>query len=174
MAERTAPTQTAQQFVEARRATIARVLGSLPPRVAEGAPRLSEDRLQHLVQDAEELYWNELSWEEITDEEAVPGGHLTEMVFPGFLAFVSGLLVEEVPADSLAPASPHPDAVEEILLFLAGQYLNNAEEVSSGADSEKLLWAREMSGRLVDLVLYRLHGLSPAERERVDAGTGAG
>jgi hypothetical protein len=63
--------------------------------------------------------------------------------------------------------------VEEILLFLAGQFLNNAEEVSSGADSEKVLWAREMSGRLVDLVLYRLHGLSPDQREQVDAGTGA-
>jgi len=174
MAERTAPTETAQQFVEARRQRIARVLGYLPSRVAEGAPRLPEDRLQYLVQDAEELYWNELSWEEITDEEAVPGGHLTEMVFPGFLAFVNGVLVEEVPADSLAPASPHPDVVEEILVFLAGQYLNNAEEVSSGADSEKVLWAREMSGRLVDLVLYRLHGLSPDQREQVDAGTGAG
>jgi hypothetical protein len=174
MAERTAPTETAQKLVEERRQRIARVLGYLPSRVAEGAPRLPEDRLQYLVQDAEELYWNELSWEEITDEEAVPGGHLTEMVFPGFLAFVNGVLVEEVPADSLAPASPHPDVVEEILLFLAGQHLNNAEEVSSGADSEKVLWAREMSGRLVDLVLYRLHGLSPDQREQVDAGTGTG
>ncbi|MGH7457928.1 MAG: hypothetical protein ACREKN_02445 [Longimicrobiaceae bacterium] len=168
MPEHSADAETAQSVVESRRVRIEQLLGELPPCVAEGGESASGGNLAHLREDAEELYWNELSWEELTDEEAVPGGHLTEMVFPGFLAFVDGLLVREVPADSIAPANPRPDAVEEILRFLGERYASTTSDMESGADSEKLVWARAMTSRLIDLVLYRLYRLGPGERARLD------
>ena len=49
-----------------------------------------------LREEAEDLYWNELEWEHITDEEALEEGPLTTLTFPGFLAYVRGLLLREV------------------------------------------------------------------------------
>src|SRR5687768_9325580 len=169
MSRNAALTGTGRAFVARRRA---RVCGSLErPAVPVGADAdpLPPDRLEFFRHEAEELYWNELSWEELTDEEAIPGGHLTEMVFPGMLAFVEGLLVDRVPADALAPARPHPDAVEEILVFLGERFAEATAEQEAGADSQKLVWARHMTARLIDLVLYRLYRLTPAEQERLEA-----
>ncbi|HEU0302032.1 MAG TPA: hypothetical protein VFR37_21430 [Longimicrobium sp.] len=160
---------TGQAYVERRRAHVCGGLGR-PAQVAGAhAEPLSAERLEFVRREAEDLYWNELSWEELTAEEAIPGGHLTEMVFPGLLAFVEGLLVDRVPADALAPACPHPDAVEEILAFLGERYAQATSELEAGADSQKLVWARHMTARLIDLVLYRLYRLTPAEQERLEA-----
>ena len=170
MSRNAALSGTGQAYVERRRARLCtglqRPAGDV---VAANAEPLSAERLEFIRRDAEELYWNELSWEELTDEEAIPGGHLTEMVFPGFLAFVEGLLVDRVPADALVPARPHPDAVEEILVFLGERYAEATSRIEGGADSQKLVWARHMTARLIDLVLYRLYRLSPAEQERLEA-----
>ena len=38
----------------------------------------------------------------------------------------------------------HPDVVEEILRFLAEQYLKLTVELEGGADSQRLVWARAM------------------------------
>jgi hypothetical protein len=168
MTRNTADTGAAQAFVEQRRNRIFTVLGHVPGAVGADAVRLSPERLGHLRREAEDLYWNELTWEELTDEEAIPGGHLTEMVFPGFLAFIDGLLVDTVPEDSLAPASPHPDAVEEVLTFLGERYAEASADLESGCDSQKVVWARLMARQLVDLVLYRLYRLSPAEQEALE------
>ncbi|HEX8209219.1 MAG TPA: hypothetical protein VF584_03450 [Longimicrobium sp.] len=135
-----------------------------------GAETLSPERIESIRREAEELYWNELSWEQLTDEEAVAGGHMTEMVFPGFLAYVDGLLVDHVPAGAPSPARPHPDAVEEILTFVAERYAAATRELEAGIDSQKVVWARMMSSELVDLVLYRLYRLSPAEVEALEGG----
>lgn len=159
----------AQAHVEIRRARVVDALDR-PARVAgAGAEPLPRDRVEFLCREAEDLYWNELSWEQLTDEEEISGGHLTEMVFPGLLAFVDGLLVERAPVDSLAPARPHPDVVEAILLFLAERYTALTADLESGADSERIVWARAMTARLIDLVLYRLYELTPSEQERIDA-----
>ncbi|HEX2094665.1 MAG TPA: hypothetical protein VHG28_19830 [Longimicrobiaceae bacterium] len=168
MSKRTAEPGNAQAYIELRRARIRdSVQRPLRP-VAPDAVALSAERLAFLRREAEELYWNELAWEELTDEERIAGGHLTEMVFPGFLAFVDGLLVDRAPQDSPAPPRPHPDAVEEILTFLGERYAHLSAELESGADSQRLVWARAMTGQLIDLVLCRLYRLSPAERERVE------
>jgi hypothetical protein len=159
----------AQAFVESRRARVCAGLGRTPVPVGLGAPPLPPDRLAHLRRDAEELYWNELTWEELTDEEAISGGHLTEMVFPGFLSFVEGLLLEESPSDSLVPPCPHPDAVEEVLTFLGERYAQATADLEAGVDSQKVVWARMMTRHLIDLVLYRLYRLGPAERETLEA-----
>ena len=169
MTRNAAVSGAAQAFVEARRARIASLLGRALEPACRGCEPLPPERLAYFRHEAEELYWNELSWEELTDEEAIPGGHLTEMVFPGFLAFVEGLLVDRVPADALAPARPHPDAVEEILVYLGERFAEATSEIESGADSQKLVWARLMTARLIDLVLYRLYRLTPAEQERLEA-----
>jgi hypothetical protein len=168
MTKQAADPGTAQALVEMRRARIAdAVERPLSPIASDAAP-ISPERLAHFRREAEELYWNELAWEELTDEELVAGGHLTEMVFPGFLAFVEGLLVDRAPADSLAPARPHPDAVEEILTFLGERCTEASAELEAGVDSQSVVWARFMTCHLMDLVLYRLYGLTAAERERLE------
>lgn len=167
MSRNAAVSSTGQAFVERRRAAIREALPRPLSAVGADAEPMQQVRLDFVRREAEELYWNELSWEELTGEETMPGGPLTEMVFPGFLAFIEGLLVDRVPSDALAPARPHPDAVEEILAFLGERYVEASQQIESGADSQKLIWARAMTGRLVDLVLYRLYRVTPAERERL-------
>jgi hypothetical protein len=160
----TADPASAQAFVEQRRTRIFGILGRTPTPVIGVAP-LSADRLSYLRREGEELYWNELVWEELTDEEAITGGHLTEMVFPAFLAYVDGLLVDRVAEDSSAPACPHPDAVEEILTFLGERYAESTLDLENGCDSQKVVWARLMARQLIDLVLCRLYRLGSAEQE---------
>lgn len=140
-------------FLARRRARLERLLQHplVPPR----ASGVAEDRRAFLREEAEELYWNELEWEKLTSEEMRTGGsELVELAFPGFLAFIDGLLLKEVKHDSLAPASPRPEVVEDVLLFLSRHYL---ELLSATEPAQRL--EREMTERLIDLVLYRLHGL---------------
>jgi hypothetical protein len=140
-------------FLARRRARLEHVLqhALVPPR----SSGLSEDRRNFLREEAEELYWNELEWEKLTSEEMRSGGsELVELAFPGFLAFIDGLLLKEVNPDSPAPATPRPEVVEDVLLFLARRYL----ELLTEPDPPQRL-EREMTERLIDLVLYRLHGL---------------
>ncbi|HUG38218.1 MAG TPA: hypothetical protein VML54_14770, partial [Candidatus Limnocylindrales bacterium] len=133
-----------QAHVEARRGRVIEGLERPPERVGEGEIPLARDHIDHLVHDAEELYWNELAWEELTDEERVAGGHLTELVFPGFLAFVDGLLLETRLPGVLEAPRPHPEVVEEILVFLAERYTEATAELEQGADSERIVWARSL------------------------------
>jgi hypothetical protein len=163
-----APLQS-RAFVERRRERICAAVGRPLHPAGPAAEPLPPERLEFFRREAEELYWNELEWEELTDEEAIAGGHLTELVFPGFLAFVEGLLVDVAPHDALAPARPHPDAVEAILEFLGERYADSTAEIEAGADSQRLIWSRAMTARLADLVLYRLYRLTPAEQEQVEA-----
>ena len=162
MREHTAQSMTGQAYVDMRRARIREAVGRSGP--AFDCMPLSSERLEFLRREAEELYWNELAWEQITDEEVVQGGHLTEMVFPGFLAFVGGLLGRG-PA-----AQPHPDAVERILAFLGDRFVELSASLEAGADSRRQVWARAMTCQLIDLVVYRLLDVSSAERERLEAG----
>ena len=139
-------------FLARRRARLEQILQSplVPPR----SSGIDEERRKFLTEEAEELYWNELEWENLTSEEMQGGSELVELAFPGFLAFIDGLLLKEVNTDSLAPATPRPEVVEDVLLFLARRYL----ELLADTDPAQKL-EREMTERLIDLVLYRLHGL---------------
>ena len=69
---------------------------------------LPESDRSYLRETGEEFYWNDLEWEKLTGEEQVGEEFLTELAFPGFLAFVRGLLLEETMPDSVAPARPQP------------------------------------------------------------------
>ena len=57
---------------------------------------------------------------ELTDEEKVDDGELTEMVFPGLLAFVDALLLAGA-GDDGEDVSAHPDVVRDFLVWLAAR-----------------------------------------------------
>lgn len=157
-----------EALLEHRRARILRALGrTVAPVGGSGSP-LPESSLRSLLLDAQELYWNELAWEELTDEERIEGGHLTELVFPGLLSLVDGLLLQAGPAWDPDRPQARPEVVEEILRFLAQRFTEATRELERGADCGTLVWARAMTSQLIDLVLYRLYQLTPAERERLE------
>jgi hypothetical protein len=154
-------------FLARRRARLEKLLQHplVPPR-ASGVP---EAKRTFLREEAEELYWNELSWEKLTAEELQRGSIVVEMAFPGFLAFIDGLLLREAGPDSPVPASPRPQVVEDVLLFLSGRYV----ELDGQTDAEAAM-EREMTLRLMDLVLYRLHRLQGEDVERLELARLAG
>jgi len=156
--------------VEARRSRILRRLERSAEPVGAGGLPLPRNRVEHLVREAEDLYWNELAWEELTDEERVSGGHLTELVFPGFLTFVEGLLLDSPREGVFVVPQPHPEIVERILAFLGERYAEATIKLEQGADSERLVWARALTSQLIDLVLYRLYRLSADEQEALESG----
>jgi hypothetical protein len=140
-------------YLARRRAHLEKVLQH--PLVSPRASGLDPDRRAFLREEAEELYWNELEWEKLTEEEMSKGGSaLVEFAFPGFLAFIDGLLLKEVNSDSPVPANPRPEVVEDLLTFLALRVLELLPETDAQVALE-----REMTARLIDLVLYRLHGI---------------
>ena len=140
-------------FLARRRARLEQILQSplVPPRSSGITP----DRRKFLLEEAEDLFWNELEWEKLTSEEMQGGSELVEFAFPGFLTFVDGLLLKEVSPDSTVPASPRPEVVEDLLLFLSNRYLELLPETEPQSVLE-----RNMIERLIDLVLYRLHGIA--------------
>lgn len=145
-----------------RRLRLARLLGRELARPASSGT-LPEAHRRYLGQQGEELYWEELSWERLTRDEGLGLRGLVELTFPGFLAFVDGLLLAEVAVDATAPARPRPEVVEDILLFLAGRCL----ELEGRMEPEPTV-ERDATMRLVDLVLYRLHGVDVHEADRLE------
>jgi hypothetical protein len=140
-------------FLARRRARLEKILQTalVPPRSSNIPP----DRRKFLLEEAEDLYWNELEWEKLTSEEMEGGRELVEFTFPGFLAFVDGLLLKEANPDSPVPANPRPEVVEDVLLFLSTRYLELLPETEPQPKLE-----RDMTERLIDLVLYRLHNIA--------------
>ena len=158
----------ATTLLEGRREKMERALGRplAVPEPASGA-RLSESERDHLREAATDLYLNELAWENITEEEQVEGEALAELAFPGFLAFIQGLLLERVMPDSLAPANPRPEIAEDVVRFLAERVVALQDEMGGGGEGDAEQEARDLAltDRLLDLVLFRLHGVDPADAE---------
>jgi len=164
-------TDPAEDILQDARARLARILGSpLPaPLPGAGAP-LTPSEARYLQEEGESLYWNELEWEHITDEEQLDGGPLAELTFPGFLAYVRGLLLNEVMPDAQAPAEPRPEAVDGLLGFLARRIV---ELEGGGGDvqdpeAERVSAELALTRRLVDLVLGLLHRLPREALDRSD------
>ena len=147
------------------------ILGrQLRPGRSSTDPLPERDRA-YLQETAEELYWNDLEWEKLTGEEQLDEEFLTELAFPGFLAFVRGLLLEEAQPDSMAPPQPRPQLVADVLDFLSGRVVELDEGIatSEGEDRAHREAELKMTSRLVDLVLYLYYGLGPDEAGRVEA-----
>jgi hypothetical protein len=165
-------TDRAGTLLGGRRERLERLLSRKLSTPGDGpGAELTPEGRAHLRDHAQDLYWNELEWENITEEEAMEGGPLAEMAFPGFLAYVRGLLLTEVMPDALAPASPRPQVVEDILSFLAARIVELEDSLADPDHDEREGLQREMklANRLVDLVLYRYHGLTGEDVERVEA-----
>lgn len=124
------------------------------------------DSRSYLFEEACELYLNELNWEELTEEEKVEDGELTEMVFPGLLAFVDALL-PRAPNGEPDRDREHRDVVHDFLLWLAARLVRLRHERSDDA-REQLRSRREagITDDLIDLVAGRLYGLEPEELDR--------
>ena len=158
----------ATTLLEGRREKMEHALGRplAVPEPATGA-ELSESEREHLRDAATELYVNELAWENITDEEQVEGEPLAELAFPGFLAFIQGLLLDQVMPDSLAPANPRPEIAEDVARFLAERVVALQDKMGGDSEEDAEQRARDLglTDRLLDLVLFRLHGVDPADAE---------
>ncbi len=156
---------------------IEQLLGAhLPPPIPTPAPPLQESERAHLREAAEELYWNELEWEKLTGEERLDEEFLTELAFPGFLAFIRGLLLTVTMPDALAPPRPSPEVVQDILVFLAARIVELEEQAAASDQEDRLHREAElkMTDRLVDLVLYLLHQLDPDSVTQVEAALASG
>lgn len=164
-------TDRATTLLDARRERLERLLDRhLAPPVDESGGPLSDEARRYLLGEAETLYWNDLEWEHITDEEALEEGPVTQLTFPGFLAFVRGLLLQEVMPDSMAPATPRPQVVADILHFLATRVVELEDGLDESSDeAEKLRSELDMTSHLIDLVLYQFHRVSREEMERIEA-----
>lgn len=136
---------------------------------------LSEKERAYLLETAEEFYWNELEWEKLTEEERLDQESFADMAFPGFLAFVRGLLLDEAQPDSQAPPQPRPEVVADILGFLARRVVELEEEAHGAQGDEQSQREAElkMTSRLVDLVLYIYYRLDREEANRVETGSSA-
>lgn len=139
--------------------------GSSPAGDREGAT--PPESRSYLFEEACELYLNELNWEELTEEERVSDGELTEMVFPGLLAFVDALVPG--PGGVGEDASrDHPDVVRDFLLWLAARLRDlRGYEGDDAHERERARREAAITDDLLDLVAGRLYGLDPRELERV-------
>ncbi len=164
-------TDSIERELGRRKARMARLL-ERPLEMPEGdAAPLSPDRRAYFLEEARELYWNELEWENITGEERLDDGPFTEQAFPGFLAFVRGLLLRESIDERETPAEPHPAIVNEILGFLADRVVTLRAELGERDpewDAEQSARELSMAEPLVDLVLALLYEVTPAERVRLE------
>jgi hypothetical protein len=153
-------------LLSSRRDRLSQVLGRYPaPTLGIAAP---EHVREHLLEEATELYWNELEWEHITQDA---GEDAIERCFAGLLSFVRGLLLRDAAPGSDAPGA-RPEVVEELLRFLAARLLELDERISTGqvdGEPEKIRRELDMTDRLLDLVLYRWLELSPQEAARAEA-----
>lgn len=169
-------TDRAGTLLGGRRERLERVLDrSLAAPANDSSPPLSDDTREHLESDALDLYWNELEWEHITDEEALEQGPLPSLTFPGFLAYIRGLLLSEVMPDALSPANPRPQVVEDVLGFLAKRVVELEDGLTDPGDGEaaRLRAELDMTSDLIDQVLYLYYGLGPDEIERVESAAQA-
>jgi hypothetical protein len=157
-------------LLDGRRSRISRALGRALAQPEFHDSPLPEQSREHLLGEARDLYWNELEWENLMEEEATDEGDpLTELMFPGLLAFVRGLLLTEANPDALAPAEPRPQVVEDLLRFLAGRLLEIDEQLADDGDHADQLEAERLAtDRLIDLVLHRYHGLDATDVDALE------
>ncbi|MFQ5680059.1 MAG: hypothetical protein ACE5HP_11450 [Gemmatimonadota bacterium] len=161
---------TARILLEERlrglRKAVGRHLGPVDVVVRPAKPSVR----RHLFEEACELYWNELRWEEISDEERVGDWELTEMIFPGLLALVDALLPKG-PTGAPDRSREHRDVARDFLLWLAGRLveLKNKRPEDNG-DRSSLRRELEITDELIDLILFRLYSLTREEVARYQRG----
>ena len=159
--------EAARELLERRLRSVRSLADDGPVPSGDRAGDTAPESRQYLFEEACELYLNELNWEGLTEEERVGDEELTEMVFPGLLAFVDAL----VPGPGGVgedPSRDHPDVVRDFLLWLAAR-LQELRALADTDEHERERARREaaITDDLLDLVAGRLYGLSPEQVERV-------
>jgi hypothetical protein len=162
---------SALELIQSRRRALQAVVGKAlqTPGGTPEAP-LAPDRHAHLLEELQELYWNDLEWENVTEEERMEGGSIPEMTFPGVLALTRGLLLTEINADSPGEAQPRPEVVDDFLAFLGARVLE-LDRVASGEPGEegdRSALELRMTQGLLDRVLMEYHRLSPEDVGMLD------
>ena len=163
--------ERAATLLGGRRERIERILGrELEAPTAGANEPIPDETRSYLLSEVQDLYWNEIEWEHITDEESLEAGPLAELTFPGLLAYVRGLLLSEVMPDSLSPANPRPQAVADALDFLAARVVQLQDELSErdAGDQERQQAELDMTNSLIDQVLYLYYSLDEGDVERVE------
>lgn len=123
---------------------------------------------RHLFEEACELYWNELSWEQITDEELYEEGELTEMVFPGLLALIDAFLPRSRNGEPDRNRE-HRDVAHDFLLWLATRLIELRNTPPEDAtDRARLRREEKITDELIDLVTYRLYSLTEEDVVRLE------
>lgn len=160
-----------QALLSERRERFSNLLGQALSQPKQDDSPLAPEARTHLLEDGRDLYWNELEWEHLTEEEALDSEEpLIELMFPGVLAYVRGLLLTRVNPDALAPAEPRPQVVQDLLDFLAGRVLELRAALAEGPGEDETRLRAELhaTDRLVDLVLFLYHGLDKDEMDRLE------
>lgn len=154
----------ARELIERELQTVAAaVRRELPPHPP--LERTPESQHRHLLEEVQELYENELLWDEEgedrTDVEAA------DLVFPGTLALVNALATSHTPGEQ-GEGAPHRDVVFAFLRWLGDRVrsLRGRRPGDETAAGRKL----ELTGRLIRLVSYRYFGLTQDEIERLEGG----
>lgn len=125
------------------------------------------DSRRHLFEEACELYWNEMNWEQITDEELTDGGELTEMVFPGLLTLVDALLPRGANGEP-DRGREHRDVAHDFLLWLAERVVElRSRKEEDPEDRRQTRREEQITDELVDLVTYRLYTITDDELARL-------
>ena len=138
---------------------VGRDLGPVDVVVRPAKPRVRK----HLFEEACELYWNEQRWEEISDEERVGDGELTEMIFPGLLTLVDALLPKG-PTGSPDRSREHRDVAHDFLLWLAGRLVElKSSRPEDNGHRSRVRRELEITDELIDLVIFRLYSLTREE-----------
>ena len=122
---------------------------------------------RHLFEEACELYWNEMNWEQITDEELTDGGELTEMVFPGLLTLVDALLPRGANGEP-DRAREHRDVAHDFLVWIAARLVQlRSRRQESPEDKEQTRRETNITDELLDLVTFRLYQITDDEISQI-------
>ena len=157
----------ARTLVEERVRSLRRLLDrQLDPDDIVVRPTAAASR-RHLFEEACDLYWNELNWEQLTDEERIGDGELTEMVFPGLLALVDALLPRSENGEPDRDRE-HRDVAHDFLLWLAGRLVElRSTRPEDEEDRDRIRTEIQVTDDLVDLVSCRLFCLTDEETGRI-------
>lgn len=151
----------ARTLVEERLRGIRKAIGrEVAPNDIVLKPASPEVR-RHLFEEACELYWNELDWEQISEEELIGDTELTEMVFPGLLALVDALL-PKAPNGEPDRDREHRDVAHDFLFWLAARLVELRTE-RYGEDGLYVQRQVAVTDDLIDLVAFRLYSLRDEE-----------
>ena len=155
-----------QRDIELRLRTIAEMVRrDLPPHPPR--ERTPDEQHTHLLEESQQLYENELAWEEETGEESTGEGAVVALVFPGTLALVDALVTSHAPTE-LGEGGPHRDVVASFLVWLSERLSDLRSGRIRGSATDRAKEA-DLTDRLIDLILHRYCGLSVSEVERLDA-----